>query len=183
VIPFTRETIESLESTRKRKERKFYSDTDLLTTKQRKVRQEDDFEPGDGEKVPSTRIRPVVVRQITPEDIKESELVGEKSLSRYNLKRMKPFVTHKVFSRLQSHSCLISTRGTRSSSCLLSSEVDGAEDKQGGEEVEVPLLPQPQTIVNVAMRDYQLYGMSWMASRYDNAINCILADEMGLGKF
>lgn len=32
------------------------------------------------------------------------------------------------------------------------------------------------------MRDYQVRGLNWMISLYENAINGILADEMGLGK-
>lgn len=32
------------------------------------------------------------------------------------------------------------------------------------------------------MRDYQIVGMEWLISLYDNGINGILADEMGLGK-
>lgn len=32
------------------------------------------------------------------------------------------------------------------------------------------------------MRDYQVRGLNWMISLYENGINGILADEMGLGK-
>jgi SWI/SNF-related matrix-associated actin-dependent regulator of chromatin subfamily A member 5 len=32
------------------------------------------------------------------------------------------------------------------------------------------------------MRDYQIRGLNWMISLYENGINGILADEMGLGK-
>lgn len=32
------------------------------------------------------------------------------------------------------------------------------------------------------MRDYQIRGLNWMISLYENNINGILADEMGLGK-
>ncbi|CRL05181.1 CLUMA_CG018148, isoform A [Clunio marinus] len=32
------------------------------------------------------------------------------------------------------------------------------------------------------MRDYQVHGLNWMISLYENGINGILADEMGLGK-
>ena len=32
------------------------------------------------------------------------------------------------------------------------------------------------------MRDYQVYGLNWMISLYENGLNGILADEMGLGK-
>lgn len=32
------------------------------------------------------------------------------------------------------------------------------------------------------LRDYQLTGVEWLVSLYDNGLNGILADEMGLGK-
>lgn len=32
------------------------------------------------------------------------------------------------------------------------------------------------------MRDYQVQGLNWLISLYENGINGILADEMGLGK-
>ena len=32
------------------------------------------------------------------------------------------------------------------------------------------------------MRDYQVRGLNWMISLYENGINGILADEMGMGK-
>lgn len=32
------------------------------------------------------------------------------------------------------------------------------------------------------MRNYQIEGLNWMITLYENQINGILADEMGLGK-
>jgi ATP-dependent DNA helicase len=40
---------------------------------------------------------------------------------------------------------------------------------------------QPQLVVH-EMRDYQIAGMEWLISMYDNGLNGILADEMGCGK-
>lgn len=40
----------------------------------------------------------------------------------------------------------------------------------------------PPYIKNGEMRDYQVRGLNWMISLYENGINGILADEMGLGK-
>lgn len=40
----------------------------------------------------------------------------------------------------------------------------------------------PPFIKNGEMRDYQVRGLNWMISLYENGINGILADEMGLGK-
>ncbi|KAK7788863.1 hypothetical protein R5R35_007891 [Gryllus longicercus] len=40
----------------------------------------------------------------------------------------------------------------------------------------------PPYIKNGEMRDYQVRGLNWMISLYENGISGILADEMGLGK-
>ncbi|KAG9340168.1 hypothetical protein JZ751_021893 [Albula glossodonta] len=40
----------------------------------------------------------------------------------------------------------------------------------------------PTYVKNGALRDYQVRGLNWMISLYENGINGILADEMGLGK-
>mmetsp|Transcript_5507 Transcript_5507/g.23392 ORF Transcript_5507/g.23392 Transcript_5507/m.23392 type:complete len:321 (-) Transcript_5507:1574-2536(-) len=41
---------------------------------------------------------------------------------------------------------------------------------------------QPKLVSGAKLRDYQLAGVEWMVSLYENGINGILADEMGLGK-
>jgi ATP-dependent DNA helicase len=41
---------------------------------------------------------------------------------------------------------------------------------------------QPKLVIGGTMRSYQLEGLEWMVSLYNNGINGILADEMGLGK-
>lgn len=40
----------------------------------------------------------------------------------------------------------------------------------------------PPFIKNGEMRDYQVRGLNWMITLYENGINGVLADEMGLGK-
>jgi len=40
------------------------------------------------------------------------------------------------------------------------------------------LLP----LLQADLRDYQLKGVKWLISCYQNGVNGILADEMGLGK-
>lgn len=37
-------------------------------------------------------------------------------------------------------------------------------------------------MMNVEMRDYQLKGVKWLISLFNNGLNGILADQMGLGK-
>ncbi|TFK47940.1 hypothetical protein OE88DRAFT_1664908 [Heliocybe sulcata] len=41
---------------------------------------------------------------------------------------------------------------------------------------------QPSILVGGSLKDYQLKGLQWMVSLYNNRLNGILADEMGLGK-
>ncbi|GLV35654.1 Imitation SWI [Carabus blaptoides fortunei] len=62
------------------------------------------------------------------------------------------------------------------------------EDEELLAETNVKTKPQvrfecsPHYIKNGEMRDYQIRGLNWMVSLYENGINGILADEMGLGK-
>uniref|UniRef100_A0A7S3YQB3 Uncharacterized protein n=1 Tax=Lotharella globosa TaxID=91324 RepID=A0A7S3YQB3_9EUKA len=41
---------------------------------------------------------------------------------------------------------------------------------------------QPKALVFGTLRDYQMAGLQWLVSLYNNNLNGILADEMGLGK-
>ncbi|KAJ2003170.1 ATP-dependent DNA helicase Snf21, partial [Coemansia thaxteri] len=41
---------------------------------------------------------------------------------------------------------------------------------------------QPRILVGGSLKEYQLRGLEWMVSLYNNRLNGILADEMGLGK-
>lgn len=42
-------------------------------------------------------------------------------------------------------------------------------------------IPQPR-ILMAQLKEYQLKGLNWLATLYEQGINGILADEMGLGK-
>ncbi|KAI3681785.1 hypothetical protein L6452_36589 [Arctium lappa] len=44
------------------------------------------------------------------------------------------------------------------------------------------VIRQPSMLRFGTLRDYQLVGLQWMLSLYNNKLNGILADEMGLGK-
>ncbi|GMI66832.1 FLORAL FUSED ORGANS 3, CHROMATIN REMODELING 2, ARABIDOPSIS THALIANA BRAHMA, BRAHMA [Hibiscus trionum] len=44
------------------------------------------------------------------------------------------------------------------------------------------VITQPSMLRAGTLRDYQLVGLQWMLSLYNNKLNGILADEMGLGK-
>lgn len=44
------------------------------------------------------------------------------------------------------------------------------------------VVKQPSILVGGTLKEYQLHGLEWMVSLYNNHLNGILADEMGLGK-
>ena len=43
-------------------------------------------------------------------------------------------------------------------------------------------IVQPSIMINGDLKEYQLKGLEWLVSLYNNKLNGILADEMGLGK-
>ncbi|KAI7359769.1 SWI/SNF chromatin remodeling complex component [Hortaea werneckii] len=47
---------------------------------------------------------------------------------------------------------------------------------------ELKSAKQPDLVTGGLMRTYQLEGLEWLTSLYENGLNGILADEMGLGK-
>ncbi|KAG8998793.1 hypothetical protein FRB94_006640 [Tulasnella sp. JGI-2019a] len=44
------------------------------------------------------------------------------------------------------------------------------------------ITAQPSLLVGGTLKEYQIKGLQWMVSLYNNRLNGILADEMGLGK-
>jgi ATP-dependent DNA helicase len=58
---------------------------------------------------------------------------------------------------------------------------DAAEGEEG-EDMKQYSFAQPELVTGAKLRDYQLAGVQWMISLYENGLNGILADEMGLGK-
>jgi SNF2 family DNA or RNA helicase len=40
---------------------------------------------------------------------------------------------------------------------------------------------QPALLENGVLKSYQLLGLEWLVSLYNNKLNGVLADEMGLG--
>lgn len=43
-------------------------------------------------------------------------------------------------------------------------------------------IKQPRLLKNCILKPYQLEGLNWLITLYENGLNGILADEMGLGK-
>lgn len=48
--------------------------------------------------------------------------------------------------------------------------------------IKEPVLGQASNLVGGTLKEYQIKGLQWMISLYNNNLNGILADEMGLGK-
>ena len=46
----------------------------------------------------------------------------------------------------------------------------------------VETVKQPTMMKGGQLKEYQLTGLSWLISLYNNNLNGILADEMGLGE-
>ncbi|WFD30078.1 Putative ATPase [Malassezia sp. CBS 17886] len=55
-------------------------------------------------------------------------------------------------------------------------------DSPGGSLASVSQRTQPASVTGAQLKPYQLDGLVWLSSLYENGLNGILADEMGLGK-
>ncbi|SMQ54551.1 unnamed protein product [Zymoseptoria tritici ST99CH_3D7] len=73
--------------------------------------------------------------------------------------------------------------GETSISEALAEETKDAEVKPGDIGMQdLRSAKQPELVSGGLMRTYQLEGLDWLTSLYENGLNGILADEMGLGK-
>ncbi|CCL99639.1 uncharacterized protein FIBRA_01659 [Fibroporia radiculosa] len=66
---------------------------------------------------------------------------------------------------------------------------EGEQDDKGktdyyavAHKIKEKITRQPSLLVGGTLKDYQIKGLQWMVSLYNNKLNGILADEMGLGK-
>ena len=65
----------------------------------------------------------------------------------------------------------------------LNMEVDANQDSMPVTPVSAkPLKTAVPSLLRATLREYQHYGLDWLAGLYENGTNGILADEMGLGK-
>lgn len=73
--------------------------------------------------------------------------------------------------------------GQTSISEALAEETKGSDVKPGDIGMQkLRSAKQPDLVSGGLMRTYQLEGLEWLTSLYENGLNGILADEMGLGK-
>ena len=84
----------------------------------------------------------------------------------------KPFVDNESKIKKSTNNITTSSRGFTKESAEAGSNMVAAS---------VPAVTAPG-MLHCNLKPYQLRGLSWLASLYDQGINGILADEMGLGK-
>jgi ATP-dependent DNA helicase len=72
------------------------------------------------------------------------------------------------------------TQGASTTELLASAALEDNDGKLGA--TNLKSARQPALITGAIMKDYQLEGLDWLVSLYENGLNGILADEMGLGK-
>ncbi|KAI0233838.1 ATP-dependent DNA helicase Snf21 [Massospora cicadina] len=65
---------------------------------------------------------------------------------------------------------------------LQTSDANDADYYSIAHRIKEEITRQPSLLVGGTLKDYQLRGLQWMVSLYNNRLNGILADEMGLGK-
>ncbi|KAJ1555765.1 hypothetical protein HK405_013437 [Cladochytrium tenue] len=82
---------------------------------------------------------------------------------------------------LAAAAAVVADRQASSSTATATGVVAGSDSVEDEEEAE-RRQRQPSLIVNCVMRDYQLVGLDWLVSLWEQGLNGILADEMGLGK-
>ena len=60
--------------------------------------------------------------------------------------------------------------------------LQSAQDKYNARHGSRPIFIQPKNLaLDCKLKDYQLEGVRWLVSLYENGVSGILADEMGLG--
>jgi len=73
-------------------------------------------------------------------------------------------------------------KGAGNTAQALASAVEEAGETKLGQQKDLKSARQPKLITGGIMKEYQLQGLEWLVSLYENGLNGILADEMGLGK-
>ena len=73
-------------------------------------------------------------------------------------------------------------RSTNSSSSSIIPTTSSTSKYYEQAHAKVEEIGQPSILVGGSLKAYQLKGVEWMVSLYNNSLNGVLADEMGLGK-
>ncbi|KAF7726733.1 hypothetical protein EC973_008507 [Apophysomyces ossiformis] len=111
-------------------------------------------------------------------------LLGQTELFAHflNLKMQKDDALHAVLNEKEaSKATEEGSRRRRKTEKEEDQEILEDESNEGNEQLTV-FTESPAYVTGGTLRDYQVQGLNWMVSLYENGINGILADEMGLGK-
>ena len=106
------------------------------------------------------------------------------------LKQTDGFLTQLALSVKNQQRSAVQKYGDRES---LTPDIDSGDDEDGGKGARVDyyevahrikeeITQQSSNLVGGTLKEYQIKGLQWMISLYNNNLNGILADEMGLGK-
>ncbi|QIX00636.1 hypothetical protein AMS68_006153 [Peltaster fructicola] len=120
---------------------------------------------------------------IAREESTEQTTTDSRTLpSRGRTQRSKPTRNGKLSDFVKKED-LESKTGQTSISDALAEETGGSDIKPGDIGMQdLRSAKQPDLVSGGLMRTYQLEGLDWLTSLYENGLNGILADEMGLGK-
>ena len=122
------------------------------------------------------------------------KLLGQAKDSRIShlLKQTDGFLKQLAVSVRQQQRSAAQTWGDDNSIDEEEEEEDGSEDGEGqgskidyyavAHKIKEEVNVQPAMLVGGTLKEYQVKGLQWMISLFNNNLNGILADEMGLGK-
>ncbi|KAI9858890.1 MAG: swr1 complex component [Trichoglossum hirsutum] len=173
----------------------FYSKAELVTKPGAKSEAEDSVASDDDSiieeddldevsLIPDNSLAPTpFIREV--DDSLEPELGARKSL--------KNSVTEHTHDELQTNGVPSSQASPNTNETTKPSEIDSASSVElhpGSQHPSSATTPQPSYQIKTpipfllrgTLREYQHYGLDWLAGLYRNRTNGILADEMGLGK-
>lgn len=97
-------------------------------------------------------------------------------------KRGKPAKAQPKGAVMSDYFSKVDLKSTTTTTAEALANVGGGEETKLGLQKDLRSARQPKLITGGVMKDYQLQGLDWLVSLYENGLNGILADEMGLGK-
>ncbi|AET40640.1 SWI/SNF catalytic subunit SNF2 Ecym_6258 [Eremothecium cymbalariae DBVPG len=105
------------------------------------------------------------------------------------VKDQQKYTQEKIHSHLQDEESSSSSGSDDGKLNKLSSAVDVGDDEREridyyevAHKIKEDVKKQPSILVGGTLKEYQIKGLQWMVSLFNNHLNGILADEMGLGK-
>lgn len=115
--------------------------------------------------------------------VNEQEVKGEKKLPTRGKGRPKKEAKNGSISSWLKKDDIDSKAGGMSVSEAVAEAAGDYDAEKGGFGAQnLRSADQPKAVTGGIMRGYQLEGLYWLRSLYENGLNGILADEMGLGK-